>query len=196
MMRQLKYWLVPLVFSGGLALLVACQQKMADQPRYKPLAKSGFFGDERSARPAVEGTVPRGALQADEHFYAGKVKGKEAETFPFAVTQATLRRGQERFNIYCSPCHDRTGSGQGLVVRRGFRAAASFHSEKLRQAPPGHFFDVITHGFGAMPDYAEQIAPEDRWAITAYIRALQLSQRAQLADVPENERRRLLEAKQ
>jgi mono/diheme cytochrome c family protein len=169
---------------------------MADQPRYKPLAKSAFFGDERSARPAVEGAVARGALEIDDLFYTGKVNGKAADIFPAPVTQAMLRRGRERFNIYCAPCHDRAGNGQGLVVRRGYRAPPSFHSDRLRQAPPGHFFDVITHGFGAMPDYGEQVDPADRWAIVAYIRALQLSQRAQLADVPENERRRLLEQKQ
>ena len=187
--RRTLFLLTVAVMLGG------CQQKMADQPSHKPLEKSAFFGDDRSSRPAVEGTVARGALQADELFYTGKVNGKEADVFPAAVTQAMLRRGQDRFNIYCAPCHDRTGNGQGLVVRRGYRAAASFHTDKLRQAPPGHFFDVMTHGFGAMPDYAEQIAPADRWAIAAYIRALQLTQRAQLADVPENERRRLSEAK-
>jgi mono/diheme cytochrome c family protein len=196
MLRSLKYSLMRLALAGGAALLlVACQQQMADQPREKPLAKSGFFGDDRSSRPAVEGTVAQGALQADELFYTGKVNGKEADVFPFAVTQATLRRGQERFNIYCSPCHDRTGSGQGMIVRRGYRAPPSFHIDKLRQAPPGHFFDVMTRGFGAMPDYAEQVAPEDRWAIAAYIRALQLSQGAQLGDVPESERRGLAEIK-
>ncbi len=166
---------------------------MADQPRYKPLARSEFFGDDRSARPAIEGTVARGALQTDELFYTGKIGGKEADVFPYPVDEATFRRGRERFNIYCSPCHDRTGRGEGLVVRRGYRPPPSFHIDRLRQAPPGHFFNVMTHGLGAMPDYAEQIPPEDRWAIAAYIRALQLSQQAQLADVPEKERQRLME---
>lgn len=167
---------------------------MADQPSYKPLAKSTFFGDERSARPPVQGTVPRGELLADEYFYTGKVNGKLVEAFPFPVTQEVLGRGQERFNIYCSPCHDRVGTGQGMVVRRGFRPPPSFHIDRLRQAPVGHFFDVVTNGFGAMADYAEQVSPKDRWAITAYVRALQLSQRATLADAPEKERQRLLGA--
>ena len=178
-----------------LAPLLACQQQMADQPRYKPLQKSGFFGDDRSARPVVEGTVARGQLRADAHFYTGKSGGKLVDTFPFPITRAVLLRGQERFNIFCAPCHDRVGTGQGTVVRRGFRAPASYHVDRLRQAPVGHFFDVMTHGFGAMSDYAEQIPAEDRWAIAAYIRALQLSQHAALADVPEKERQRLLETK-
>ena len=164
-------------------LLAGCQQKMADQPRYKPLAKSEFFGDDRSARPAVEGTVARGALQDDELFNTGKIDGKVAEVFPFPETEAVFQRGRERFNIYCSPCHDRTGSGIGLVVRRGFRAPPSLHTDRLRQAPPGHFFEIMTHGIGAMPDYAEQVPPGDRWAIAAYIRALQLSQHAPAADL-------------
>jgi mono/diheme cytochrome c family protein len=172
-------------------VMAGCQQQMADQPRYEPLQKSAFFGDERSARPFVEGTVARGQLRADEHLYTGKYQGKLAETFPYRLTYEALARGQERFNIYCSTCHDRVGTGQGMVVRRGFRAPPSFHIDRLRQAPVGHFFDVITHGFGAMPDYAEQISPADRWAIAAYIRALQLSQHAALADVPADERQRL-----
>jgi len=192
----IKYLPPRLTLCIAAALLVAaCQQQMADQPRQKPLSKTVFFGDNRSARPAVEGTVARGALENDELFYTGKIGGKEADVFPFAVTEATFRRGRDRFNIYCAPCHDRTGTGQGLVVRRGFRAPPSYHTDRLRQAPPGHFFDVMTHGFGAMPDYAEQVEPADRWAIAAYIRALQLSQQARLSDVPESERRRLSETK-
>ena len=135
--------------------------------------------------------MARGQLRADEHVCSGKYHGKLVENFPYSVTPEIFVRGQERFNIYCSPCHDRVGTGQGMVVRRGFRAPPSFHIDRLRQAPVGHFFDVMTHGFGAMPDYAEQISPQDRWAIAAYIRALQLSQHAALADVPESEHGRL-----
>jgi cytochrome c553 len=175
--------------------LVSCQQKMADQPRYKPLGKSEFFGDDRSSRPVVEGAVARGRLETDGHFYTGKLGGKEAETFPFPVTREVLSRGRERFDIFCAPCHDRIGNGQGMIVRRGYRAPPSYHIDRLRQAPAGHFFDVITHGFGAMPDYAQQIAPEDRWAIAAYIRALQLSQHATLADLPDEERKKLAETR-
>jgi Cytochrome C oxidase, cbb3-type, subunit III len=175
--------------------LLACQQQMADQPRNKPLAKSDFFEDERASRPLVEGTVARGHVQADEQFETGKVNGKLADTFPFPVTRAVLLRGQERYNIFCSPCHDRLGNGQGMIVRRGYRPPPSYHIDRLRTAPPGHFFDIITRGFGSMPDYAEPIPPHDRWAIVAYIRALQLSQNARLADVPEKDRRSLLEKK-
>jgi mono/diheme cytochrome c family protein len=164
---------------------------MADQPRYKPLARSEFFNDERSARPLVEGTVARGHLDSDEQFYTGKVNGKLVDSFPFPITKQVLERGEERFNIYCSPCHDRRGTGQGMVVRRGYRAPPSYHIDRLRNAPPGHFFDIITHGFGVMPDYAQQVPPRDRWAIVAYIRALQLSQNAKLADVPEAARQTL-----
>lgn len=171
--------------------LLACQQQMADQPRYKPLAKSDFFGDERASRPLVEGTVARGYLRADEQLYTGKINGKPAETFPFPVDQKTLLRGQARYDIFCSPCHDRVGTGQGMIVRRGYRPPPSYHIDRLRAAPAGYFFDVMTHGFGAMPDYAEQIPPHDRWAIVAYIRALQLSQNATLADVPGNQRQAL-----
>ncbi len=166
---------------------------MADQPRYKPLARSNFFRDERSARPLVPGTVARGHLDADEEFYAGKSGGKLVETFPFAVTREVLERGQDRYNVFCAPCHDRVGNGQGMVVRRGFRPPPSYHTDRLRKAPAGHFFDVIANGFGAMPDYAAQVPPRDRWAIIAYIRALQLSQDATLADVPPAERHRLPE---
>ncbi len=164
---------------------------MADQPRYKPLAQSTFFGDARSARLLVPGTVARGHLNADERFFTGKVGGALVDTLPFPLTREVLTRGQERFNIFCSPCHDRTGSGEGMIVRRGYRPPPSYHIDRLRQAPVGHFFDVMTNGFGAMPDYAAQIRPADRWAIAAYIRALQLSQNATLADVPAEERQKL-----
>jgi mono/diheme cytochrome c family protein len=195
MKLKLKEFLARLLVLGLPLVLAGCQQKMADQPRYEPLQKSEFFGDDRSARPAVEGAVARGALQNDELFYTGKVGGKEADVFPYPVNQAMFRRGQERFNIYCSPCHDRTGRGEGLVVRRGYRPPPSLHIDRLRQAPVGHFFDVMTRGLGAMPDYAEQVPPDDRWAIAAYIRALQFSQQARLSELPESERRRLAETK-
>ncbi len=161
---------------------------MHDQPRYKPLAATDFFGDGRSARPEVEGTVARGHLRIDSARYMGKVGDQEVDTFPFPITRADLDRGQERFNIYCSPCHSRVGDGNGMVVRRGFRQAASYHSEKLIKAPVGHFFDVMTNGFGAMPSYASRIEPDDRWRIAAYVRVLQFSQNASLADVPEDQR--------
>jgi mono/diheme cytochrome c family protein len=161
---------------------------MHNQPRYKPLAGTEFFGDGRSARPEVEGTVARDHLRIDSARYTGKVKDQDINFFPFPVTRSDLERGRERFNINCSPCHSRTGDGNGMVVRRGFRQAASYHTDKLIKAPVGHFFDVITNGFGAMPSYGSRIAPDDRWRIAAYIRVLQLSQNATIDDVPADQR--------
>jgi hypothetical protein len=161
------------------------------QPRYNPLDGSQFFDDGRSARPEVPGTVARGHLRIDKHFYDGKVDGKEAETFPFPITRAVLERGRERYNVYCTPCHGLTGEGRGMIVQRGFPPPPSYHIDRLRQAPPGHFYGVITNGFGAMYSHAARIVPEDRWAIAAYIRALQMSQHATLADVPESQRSKL-----
>jgi hypothetical protein len=178
---------VVLVFT----VLAGCRQKMADQPRYEPLGRSTFFDDERAARPLVEGTVARDQLRTDEHLYQGKQHGKLVDTFPFPVTLAVLSRGRERYDIFCSPCHDRVGTGQGMIVRRGYRAPPSLHIERLRQAPAGHFFDVMTNGFGVMPDYTQQIRPADRWAIVAYVRALQFSQHAAVADVPADRRKQL-----
>jgi mono/diheme cytochrome c family protein len=164
---------------------------MHDQPKFIPLRQATFFADQRSARPPVTGTVARGQLREDALLYTGKVNGADATVFPFAIVERTLRRGQERFDIFCSPCHARTGEGDGMVVRRGYRRPPSFHDDRLRSAPVGHFFDVITNGFGAMPDYAAQINAEDRWAIAAYIRVLQLSAHATLNDVPPDVRGKL-----
>ena len=157
---------------------------MHDQPKYVPLRGSAFFNDARSARPMVDGTVARGLLHDDELMYTGKVKGEDATVFPMRVDATVMARGQQRFNIHCTPCHGGTGQGDGMVVRRGYRRPPSLHQDRLRRAPAGHFFDVMTNGFGAMPDYRAQIAPRDRWAIVAYIRALQLSQHAAASDVP------------
>lgn len=172
----------------GLLAVAGCRQDMHDQPKYIPLRESDFFADHRSGRPLVEGTVARGDVEANELLYTGKVNGELATVFPFPVTSDVMQRGQERFNIFCSPCHSRTGDGDGMVVRRGFRAPPSLHLDRLRQAPAGHFFDVITNGFGAMPDYRQQVPVRDRWAIIAYIRALQASTAAGLGDVPEQRR--------
>jgi mono/diheme cytochrome c family protein len=181
-----------------LALAVAasaCRQEMYDQPRYKALGRSRFFTDQRQARPPVEGTVARGMLRADSKLYAGKEGNTLIAQFPLPVTRALLDRGRQRFDIYCAPCHDRTGSGDGMIVRRGYRRPPTYHSDRLRQQPDGYFFDVITNGFGAMPDYATQVPAPDRWAIVAYIRALQLSQQASINDVPAAERSQLGGAK-
>ncbi len=164
---------------------------MHDQPKYIPLRQSAFFGDDRSARTMVAGTVARGQLRDDTLLYTGKVNNADATVFPFAIDAKVMARGRERFDIYCAPCHGRTGQGDGMVVRRGYRRPPSIHIDRLRDSVPGHFFDVITNGFGAMPDYASQIDAEDRWAIVSYVRALQLSEHATVADVPAADRSRL-----
>lgn len=174
---------------GALTLLLAgCRQDMHDQPRFKPLAESDFYADLRSARTPVEGTVARGQLHADTYLYTGKIGNNPGDFLPFPVTEEVLARGRERFNIFCAPCHSRLGDGNGFVPSRGFpRKPPSYHSERLRKAPLGYFFDVISNGFGIMPDYASQIPPRDRWCIIAYVRALQLSQNATMADVPSGQ---------
>ena len=177
--------------SAVLLVIGACRQDMHDQPRFEPLEKSAFFDDGRSARPRVPGTVARGERDPDEHLLTGKQDGALATSFPFPVTREVLERGQQRFEIYCAPCHDRAGTGQGVVVQRGLKQPPSFHVERLRNAPAGHFFDVITRGFGAMSDLSDRIETHDRWAIVAYVRALQQSQNATLEDVPPAERERL-----
>ena len=175
-----------------LGLLTACRLDMHTQPKYKPLEQSSFFEDGRSARPVVAGTVARGHLRIDEHLYAGRINGALADTFPFPITRQDLERGRERYNIYCSPCHDYTGGGHGMIVQRGFPPPPSYHIDRLRQAPVGHFFEVMTKGYGTMFSYADRVSPEDRWRIAAYIRALQLSQGATINDVPPEERQQLL----
>jgi mono/diheme cytochrome c family protein len=165
---------------------------MHDQPKYIPYRPSSFFGDDRSQRPVIAGTVARGQLDEDTAFYTGKgADGKFVDAFPFPVTKDVVLRGQERFNIYCTPCHDRNGNALGMVVRRGFRRPPSYHIDRLRQVPNGYIFDVITNGFGAMPQYSAQVKPADRWAIVSYIRALQLSQMATIEDVPPEARGQL-----
>jgi mono/diheme cytochrome c family protein len=161
-----------------------CRQDMHNQPKYRPLRSSTFYANTSSARPLVEGTIARGTLQSDAAFFTGKNGALFVHELPFPVTHDVLDRGQERFNIYCTPCHDATGSGNGLVVQRGYPQPPSFHIDRLRQVEPGYFFDVMTNGFGRMPDYRAQISPRDRWNIVAYVRALQLSQHAASADVP------------
>ena len=169
---------------GTMVLLAGCRQDMHDQPRFKPLAMSDFYSDLRSSRTPVEGTVARGQLHEDTYFYTGKVGNNPGDYMPFPVTEQVLARGEQRFNIYCAPCHSRLGDGNGMIVQRGLRQPPSYHTERLRKAPLGYFFDVMTNGFGAMPDYASQIPPRDRWNIVAYIRALQLSQNATASDLP------------
>jgi len=169
-----------------------CRQDVHDQPKYKPFRRTDFFGDERSARPLLEDTVARGQLRADAAYYTGKQGTMPVDALPVPVTPALLRRGQQRYGIYCTPCHGATGRGDGMVVQRGYRRPPSFHIDRLRNEKTGYFFDVITSGFGAMPDYAAQVPVADRWAIVAYLRALQLSENARLEDVPADRRAELV----
>jgi mono/diheme cytochrome c family protein len=176
----------------ALAAATACRQDMHDQPKYIPLRPSDFFGDGRSERPLIDGTVARGHLDDDAAYYTGKgADGKFVDDFPFPVTRDVIARGQNRFNIYCAPCHSRLGDGNGMIPQRGFRHPPTYHQDRLRKIPNGQIFDVITDGFGAMPDYKTQLDPRDRWAIVAYVRALQLSENATLADVPADARAQL-----
>jgi mono/diheme cytochrome c family protein len=180
-----------LLLTGAMAL--ACRQDMHDQPRFEPFEASSFFADGRASRPRVPGTVARGEREHDAHFLEGRTGTELATTFPMPVTRAVLERGRERYDVFCSACHDRAGTGQGIVVKRGLKQPPSFHVERLRSAPPGYLFDVITRGFGAMTDLSDRVPPADRWAIVAYLRALQRSQNGTLADLSEAARARLLE---
>jgi hypothetical protein len=165
-------------------LAVGCRQDMQNQPRMFPQRGTTIFADGRSVRPQAEHTVARGQLYENDYFYTGLVNGREADIMPFPVTMQVLARGQERFNVYCTPCHSRVGNGAGMIVDRGYKPAGNFHDAKRLSEPSSHYFYVMTNGYGAMPDYKAQVAPEDRWAIAAYIRALQLSQNAKTSDVP------------
>lgn len=188
MRTNLKLGLVALALSAG----AACRQDMHDQPRYTPLQRSEFFGDGRSERPLIAGTVARGQMNEDTALNTGLgADGQPVATFPFAVTKETIQRGQGRYNVYCAPCHDRLGNGNGMIVRRGFRRPPSYHIDRLRQVSNGYIYDVIARGFGAMPDYSAQLDPQDRWAVVAYVRALQLSQNAPLDAVPAEARGQL-----
>ena len=194
--------LLVLLLTTCVLLAAGCRQDMQDQPRFKPLRSNPMFDDGGSARPLVEGTVPRAPASFRPSWLAAPAKPtpvlevndpSKVTEFPFPVTANVLDRGQERFNIYCAVCHGRVGDGRGMVVQRGFRQPPSYHIDRLRAAPIGHFYDVVTNGFGAMPSYGEQVTPQDRWAIIAYIRALQLSQHAPVSDVPLEKRGKLSE---
>ncbi len=180
-----------LTFAGlsAIFLIAGCRQDMQNQPKMVPQRGSDFYADHRGARPQVVNTVARGQLQEDSYFYTGVIQGangyrEEQNVMPFPVTMQVLQRGHERFNVYCTPCHSRVGNGLGEIVERGYKPAANLHDQVRRAQPLSHYFYVMTHGYGAMPDYREQLAPEDRWAVAAYIRALQLSQAASPSDVP------------
>ena len=183
--QRTRIWLL----TGLLLLGAGCRQDMHDQPNYSPLEPSEFFADGTSAQIPVEGTVARGQLRDDRLLYAGReASGEFTATFPFEITPEALDRGQQRYDIFCSVCHDRLGNGNGMIVQRGFRRPPTMHSERLRGVPAGYLFDVITNGYGAMPDYRSQIETEDRWRIVAYLRALQLSQNATVDDLTAEDR--------
>ena len=174
--------------TAGMMLMAGCRQDMQNQPKFIPQRGTEFFADHRSARPQVENTVARGQLKEDSYFYTGTVAGangyrEEKDLLPFPATLMVLQKGQERFNVYCTPCHSRVGNGLGAIVQRGYKPAGTLNDEVRRAEPVSHYFYVMTHGYGAMPDYSAQLTPEERWAVAAYIRALQLSQNATEKDV-------------
>ena len=186
--RVASWFAVSLMIVGG-----GCRRDMYDQPHYEPYEPSTFFADGTSSRPIIAGTVARGELRADSLYYEGKVDGKDADVFPFAIDAETLETGRERYMVYCTPCHGRLGDGRGMVVRRGFSPPPTFHSEYLRQKPVGHIYNVISHGYGAMYSYAARIPVRHRWAIAAYIRALQYSTNATPEDLDAKDREFLAE---
>lgn len=169
---------------GAMLLLAGCRQDMHNQPKFYPQRGTSFYVDGRSVRPQVENTVARNQLHMDTYFDTGVVNGMEGDGMPLPVDLTLLQRGQEKYNIFCTPCHSRVGNGVGMIVQRGYRPAGNVHTDRLRNAPLGHLYSVIANGYGSMPEYGSQVSPEDRWAIVAYIRALQLSQNATTADVP------------
>lgn len=177
----------------GCVLVGGCRQDMHDNPRFEPLEGTEFFADGRASRPQVPGTIARGELVTDPGFVTGRRDGVLMTGFPLPVDRELLERGRERYDIFCSVCHDRLGTGNGMVVQRGFLRPPTLHDDRLRGMPNGHFFDVMTHGYGAMFDYADRIDPADRWAIVAWIRVLQRSQHASIEDAPVAERARLNE---
>ena len=179
----------------AILLLAGCRQNMHDQPKNQTFEESDFFADGQASRPLPAHTVARGELRDDVLLATGVGRdGRPAAELPMPLTRALLARGRERYDIYCSPCHDRAGTGRGMIVERGYKQPPSFHIDRLRSAPPGYFFNVISQGFGVMPSYAVQVPIADRWAIIAYIRALQLSQNSRLADLTPAERQRLAAA--
>jgi len=188
--RRPRHSFIPLFI--GLVVINGCgRDDMADQPKYKTLGGSNFFADRQASRPIPAGTVARGHLETDDHLFTGKIDGKDADAFPFPITLDVLARGRERYNIYCTVCHGASGDGSGMIVQRGFTRPPSFHIDRLRSAAPGHFFDVMTNGWGAMFSYNDRVNVHDRWAIAAYIRALQLSQNAPVAQLSAEDRARL-----
>jgi len=180
-----SFLLLPILIFGG------CRQEMYDQPSYRPLKESDFFANKMASRPVVANTVARDQLNEPESFFTGKIGTNLLERFPIELNHEVLARGHQRYDIYCAPCHSAIGDGQGMIVQRGFPPPPSYHIDRLREAPVGHFYDVITHGYGIMYSYANRVSPADRWAIAAYIRALQLSQNSMVDQLPATDRAKL-----
>lgn len=179
--------------AAAVILPAGCElrQAMYDQPKLRPLQADEFFKNGMASQPLVEGTVPRGHLNDDKHLHDGVVGGNVVDTFPYPITTEIVKRGQQRYDIFCAPCHDRAGTGNGMIVQRGFKQPPSYHIPRLQESSPGYFYNVIKNGFGVMSGYAPQIPVNDRWAIVAYIKALQYSQNAKIDDVPESLRAQL-----
>ncbi len=184
--------MLQLFFAGAMIFTLSSCHNMEDDARMKPYEKSGFFKDGMSARPPVEGTVARGQLHQDDHLYTGKINGRFVKSFPFKITEQTLRMGQEKFNIYCAVCHNQTGTGDGMIVRRGFKQPPSYYEQRLRDIPEGYLFEVLTYGFGNMPRFSPELSAEERWAVIAYIRTLQLSRSVSLDQLQPEEKELLL----
>ena len=191
--RRTDAWRIAALTVAGMLSVAGCElrQAMYDQPKYEALEGSTIFEDGMSARRPIEGTVARGHLRLDAHLYEGTVDGEPATTLPMQVNAALLNRGRERYDIFCSPCHDRTGTGNGMIVKRGLKQPPSMHEARLRESPVGYFFDVMTNGFGSMYSYASSVPVEDRWAIAAYVRVLQFSQNAKLDQLPAEDQSQL-----
>jgi mono/diheme cytochrome c family protein len=183
--------ILTVAFTIVMAMMSGCHLDMYDQPKFKPLSANPFFADSMASRPLVEGTVARGDAERDELLYTGKINGRVADVFPFPITRDVLARGQDRYNVFCSPCHSKLGDGRGMIVQRGFPAPASYHADSIRSKPVGFYFDVITNGYGKMFNYASSVSVRDRWAVIAYIRALQESRRVRISELPPDERKRL-----
>jgi len=178
-----------------LVAFVGCRQDMHDQAKNQPFEASDFFSDGKAGRSLVEGTIARGYLQEDAYLYTGKIKGEPVDAFPFEVDLDALKRGRERYDIFCSPCHDRAGMGLGMVVQRGFKQPPTFHSDRLRAVKPGYLFDVITNGFGSMTSYRARIPTQDRWLIAAYIQTLQFSAYAPVGELSGRDKEALRSGK-
>jgi mono/diheme cytochrome c family protein len=179
----------------ALLLVAGCRRQMVDQPKVEPLEASAFFPGNQSARPLTDNAVPRGGFVGDQVFYTGMEDGELTRTFPISLTRQLVERGREQYDIFCSPCHGLAGNGRGMIVERGFPSPPTFHSQRLREAPVGHYFDVISNGFGAMFEYRSRVPPQERWAIIAYIRALQLSQNAPIDSLSAEELQQLEETR-